>query len=93
MGQILLSAVFERPMRDYLGALEQTLSALENSAAGKSIQVELTVTLQADEEAARFNEWLENTAVSQRRELVRPKGFGLGAPAVSFALGWWVGGE
>jgi len=91
MGQILLANVFERLLRDYLRALEQTLSSLEKSSIGEPSQAEMMVTLEIDEEAARLNDWLERTAVMQRRELVSAKGFGLGALAVSFALGWLFG--
>lgn len=91
MGQILLSAAFEKPMRDYLTALENVLNATSKAEAGRAEQPVLSLELQIDEELARLQTWLEQTALAQRREMVRSRGFGLGALAVSFGLGWLLG--
>lgn len=91
MGQILLSAVFERLMRDYLDALEDVLDSMERAGVSEAEKPQITLEMRADEELARLQAWLEQTALAQRRDLVRSKGVGLGALAAAFGLGWLLG--
>jgi hypothetical protein len=88
MGQILYAAILERPMRDLLRVLEE-----EGGSLVASDRQQRTLAIEAGEELARFNAWFDGLPARQRLGLSPARGCGLGALAVSFLLGWWVGGE
>lgn len=86
-GQALFGAVMEKPLRILLRHLE---GVPERETAADDLPDE--VVLEADEEIERVVEWLDGLPVTGiHRTLARP--FGFGSLAVSFLLGWWVGGE
>lgn len=86
-GQPLFGAVMEKPLRILLRHLER---AFERESATDELPDE--VVLEADEEIERVTEWLDELPVAGLRRMpARP--FGFGSLAVSFLLGWWMGGE
>jgi hypothetical protein len=86
-GQVLFGAVMERPLRILLRYLEDVG---KSDPAGDELPGE--VILEADEEIERLDSWLNGLPVGRLcRAPTRP--FGFGTVAVSFLLGWWIGGD
>lgn len=88
-GQILAAAVLERPMRDLLRGLERLVDQAEHD----DLPAEPLLTLDADEEAERFNNWLDTLPYHQRLGIRPPHRCGLTSLAAAFLLGWWIGGD
>lgn len=82
-GQILFSAILERPMRDLLHGL----TALRDD---KSTDHEPLLQLDAEVEVRCFAQWYE-ALPDYRRSVPRLPSFGYGSLAASFLLGWWFG--
>lgn len=85
-GQILFSAILERPMRDLL----RGLTALR---AGEFTGHEPPLLLDAQDEVLYFTDWADSLPSRQGRAVTRKQNFGYGSLAASFLLGWWFGSE
>ncbi len=92
-GQLLFSAILERVMRSILENFEQITTVVDRPKEAVArfgvAAIPLQLVLEADEEIAAFNRWLQGERLLAQEKT--PSQDGLGILAAVFLLGWWVG--